>query len=335
MKTVKILKKEAEKVRQLLISLDMIHNGYIPETDKDHLFIPIKKVTEEIKNKFNIVEKELKKLVKEETKLIDVLKKELKEELHSLIPSSFEIIGDIAIIEIPKKLESKEKLIGESLLKIQKNIKVVAKKAGQYEGEFRTRKLKIIAGENRKETIHKENNSRLKLNVETCYFSPRLSTERRRIIDMINPDEEILVMFSGIGPYPITIARNTEAKEIVGIEINPNAHKYAEENIKLNKVKNVILYNGDVRDIVPKLKKKFDRIIMPLPKTADEFLPTVLDISRPGTIVHIYDFLHESEIPNLAIEKVKNYIPKANIKEVVKCGQYSPGKFRICVDFEI
>ena len=85
------------------------------------------------------------------------------------------------------------------------------------------------------------------MNVEKVYFSPRLSEERKRIFQQVKNNETILVMFSGIAVYPIVISKNTKAKAIVGIEINPIAHKYALENLKLNKISNVKLFLDDVK----------------------------------------------------------------------------------------
>ena len=142
-------------------------------------------------------------------KLKEALKNKLTKKQLTLTPSSFDIVGDLAIFsEIPKELKTKEKLIGNTLLKLNKNIKVVLKKSRKYSGKFRTPKLKIIAGEKRKNTELREHNTRLKLDPEKTYFSVRLATERKRIIQQIKNDEEILVMFSGVGPYPITIAKN-------------------------------------------------------------------------------------------------------------------------------
>ncbi len=332
MKAVKVLKKDTEKVRNKLIQLEAFDNSHKITRKDYYVLIPITKIP---KGKFEIVDAELEKIVVPEKTLEEAIKGKLTDEEFKLLPKSFDTVGDIAIVEMPDELEKKEKLIAETLMKLHKHIKVVAKKASFYEGEFRTRKLKIIAGEKRKETVHKENNILLRLNAETCYFSPRLSTERKRIIDMVRPGETILVMFSGVGPYPISISKNTEAKEIIGIEINPDAHRYAEQNIILNKLKNVKAYQGDVRKIVPKLNMKFDRIIMPLPKTAEEFLPTALEASKKGTIIHLYDFSHEEDFPDSTISKVKMYVKKFKIMGVVRCGQYSPGKFRVCADFAV
>jgi len=260
-----------------------------------------------------------------------------KKQLKSL-PTSFDVVGDIAIIDIPEELKKKQKLIADTLLSINKNIKVVCKKAGIHKGQFRTQKLTILSGERRKETEHRETGARLRLNPETVYFSVRLSTERKRIAELVKRGESVLVMFSGVAPYPVVIAKNAHPKEIYAVEKNPKAHSYAVENIKINKLDNIKLYKGDVKITVPKLKKKFDRILMPLPKSAEDFLDTALKASKKGTIVHFYDFLHIDEF-NKAKKKIKSACKtakkKCRILRTTKCGQHAPRVFRICVDFKI
>lgn len=269
----------------------------------------------------------------------EALKSKLTGKQLSLVPSSFDIVGDLAIFsDFPKELKSKEKLIGEALLKLHKNIKVVLKKTKKYSGKYRTPKLRIIAGEKRKETELKENNVRFRLNPEKAYFSVRLATERSRINQLIKPNESILVMFSGVGPYPIGIAKNKKPGEIYSIEINPCAVEYQKENILLNKVSNIRLFKGDVKKIVPKLNKKFDRILMPLPRGAESFLNIALKAAKKNSIIHFYDFLHEDEFKK-AEEKIKKACKsskkKYKILNLVKCGQFGPGIYRICVDFRI
>lgn len=271
-------------------------------------------------------------------KLREALQKKLTKKELKIVKTAYDMVGSIAIIEVPRELVKKEKIIAETILELNKHIKTVVKKAGKHKGKFRLQKYKILAGEKKKETEHKENNCRFKLHIEKTYFSVRLSTERKRIAELVKPNETVLIMFSGVAPYPCVIAKNSQAKEIYGIEINPTAHKYAEENIILNKLNNVKLIKGDVKKIIPKLKKKFDRIAMPLPKSAENFLPVALKASKKGTIIHFYDFLNESEFDK-AEKKVKKACEKAKLKYkllgIVKCGQHSPRVFRICVDFEI
>jgi tRNA (guanine37-N1)-methyltransferase len=252
-------------------------------------------------------------------------KKELKK-----IPRSFDTVGDILIFsEFPKELKKKEKEIGKYLLKQLKNVKIIAKKSKFYSGKYRTPKLKILAGEKRKETIHKENGVLIKLNPEKAYFSPRSGNERLRLSKLIKKDESVLVMFSGVSPFPLVISKHSKAKEIYGIEINKKAHKYAEENIKLNKLRNVKVFKGNVKKILPKINKKFDRIIMPLPKDSEDYLKLALKYLKPKGKIHIYIFAHENDFKKLK-EKYKKYKPK-----LIKAGSPSPGKYRVCLDLQV
>ena len=241
------------------------------------------------------------------------------------LPHSYSITGDILVLN--KSITKKQ---AQQLLKQNKTIKVIAQKTGIHKGKYRLQKLKILAGEKRKTTIHKESGCLFNLNVEKCYFSPRLSNERLRIVKQIKKNETILVMFSGVAIYPIILSKNTKAKEIYAVEINPTAHKYALENLKLNKIQNVKLFKGDVKKILPKIKKKFDRIIMPLPKSAHKHLNLAkMKLKKQGTI-HLYLFSNEKEF-----KKIKEIYSK-NFKKLklVRCGGYAPGVYRICLDLK-
>lgn len=263
-------------------------------------------------------------------KLKDVLKGELQNNELEILRGAFDVVGDIAILEIPDELIPREKLIAESLLKVNKNIKVVVKKLGGHEGVFRIQGYKYLAGEERFETVHKENGIKIKLDISKVYFSVRLATERLRIAKLCQEGERVLVMFSGCAPYPIVISKNSLVKEIIGVEINPEGHRYGLENIKLNKVKNVTLYCGDAKDID---LGKFDRVVMPWPKGGDAYLEIAKKAVKKGGFVHFYDFLEESEF-NLAEEKVKKIFKKYEILGFVKCGQLSPRAYRVCLDFK-
>jgi tRNA (guanine37-N1)-methyltransferase len=255
--------KKAQQVKQFLTENNLFRNDYTFKKTKDHIFFPIKKKTG-IKKRFNFVEfKEIKSLKRsrKDKNLKKAIEQKLSKKELSALRRAFDITGSIAILEIPKELEKKEKLLAETILKIQKNTKTVVKKAGIHATDYRIQRMKHLAGVKTKETIHKEHGIRLKLNVETVYFSPRLANERKRIAKQIKPGESILVMFSGCAPYPCVIAKNTKAKGIIGIELNPTGHKYGLQNIKLNKIRNTKLLQGDVKKMVPKLKQKFDRIM--------------------------------------------------------------------------
>lgn len=189
-------------------------------------------------------------------RLRDAMIGKLTDDEMAHFKAAFDVIGDIAILEIDDILTPKEHIIAETLLGLHKNIKTVLRKAGEHSGRFRTQKMRWLAGKKTKETIHTETGARLMLDVEKVYFSPRLSTERKRITEQVKSGENILVMFSGCAPYPCVIGKNTKARRITGIEINPVGHVYAMKNIKLNKLRTVSLFNGDVKEVVPGIIKR-------------------------------------------------------------------------------
>ncbi len=329
MKTLKVPKKKAEKIRQDLLDKNLLEKYYEIKADKNYVYLPVKDTTD---YDFEMVDLELSK-VEENNSFISILEEELSEDELLMAPKGFDIIGSIAIVEF-NDFEKKE-IFGKAVIASNKNIKTVLEKAGVHSGEFRTQKLDYVCGEETKETIHKENNALIKLNVEKVYFSPRLSTERKRISELVKNNEKILVMFSGCGPYPLVIAKNASPEHITGVELNPVAHKYGQENIRINKLDNITLIKGDVRKVVPDLGQ-FDRIVMPLPKTGEDFLGIAFGASKSGTVIHFYDF---AEDPDISAEKVKKECVKHNIKckilNKVICGDYSPGIHRVCVDFQI
>ncbi|MDP3699067.1 MAG: class I SAM-dependent methyltransferase family protein [Nanoarchaeota archaeon] len=328
----------AEKVKQFLLKKGFLHQDHLPVKELDHIFFAMtKKVAvphaKVVNTKFSFPERQKAVTVDE------LLKKELTAKEMELLPRTQELVGEILILEIPEELKKKGKVIAEAYLKVNKHITTVVKKSDIHTGQYRTRKVTILAGKKTKETIHHENGIELKLHLERTYFSARSGSERLRIAQSIKPGEEVLVMFSGAAPYPLVIAKNSEARHVYGIELNPEAHAYAVENVLLNNLQDrVTIMHGDVKHKIPPLKKKFDRIVMPLPKTGEQFLDLALLKAKKGAIIHLYSFLDEAEI-NPYAKKVKQICKKLG-KEVkvlrkVKCGQFSPGTFRVCLDLKV
>lgn len=271
--------------------------------------------------------------------LKESLRGRISENDIKLVPSSFDIVGSVAIIDIPEEIEKKEKMIAEEMIKLFKPVKTVVKKSGIHYGKYRRQNLEVIAGEKTKVAEYKESGIRLKIDLEKCYFSSRLGTERLRVARLVKPGEKVLVMFSGVAPYPLVIARNAKSGVVYAVEMNPVAHRYAEENVLLNKMQNRIkLFKGDVNDIVPKLKMKFDRILMPMPKTSLTFLKAAFSAAKKGAVIHFYTFGREAEFKEIKrkiLGECRTHKRKCKILRTVKAGQYAPGVFRVCVDFKV
>lgn len=330
--------QKAQQVKQFLLEKKVLHADFLPVKEMGFIYFPMSKKTavpkaQVVSPKFSFPIRE--KVVTIEQLLAEKLTaKELK-----LLPKSQEIIGSILILEIPRELYKKEKFIAQTFLGRHNNVQTVLRKDEAHTGLFRTRKLHFIVGKKTTETIHLESGVRLKLNVEQMYFSARSGNERLRVAKLVQKGEDVLVMFSGAAPYPLVIAKHSPARKVYGVEINPLAHRSAVENVVLNKLESkVVLMMGDACEVVPKLKKRFDRIVMPLPKTGEEFLETALRAAKKGATIHYYSFLREQDIDAEAkrIAVVcKNAGHSVRVLRKVKCGQFSPRTFRTCFDLKV
>jgi tRNA (guanine37-N1)-methyltransferase len=333
---IKVPLKKAEQIKKNLLEDNQIDFRYRPKKDGEYIFFPVQKY----EGTYTVEEKELEenKTKNSAIPFKEALQHILDEnELH-LAKTAYEVVGHIAIIEIPESLEKKEKEIAQCLLDSNNQLHTVVKKSSGHEGTYRTQKMTILAGEQTKVASYKENNCTITYDIENVYFSARLSTERKRISEQVKPKEHILVMFSGAAPYPCVLSKKTEAEEIIGVEINPKGHEYGLENLEQNKIQNVKLFCGDVRKIVPQLHKTFDRIIMPLPKTAEEFLDVALPVAKKGCVIHLYAFYYENEFEkaHAEIDKYcKQFDREYTILSTTKCGQHAPRTYRICVDFKL
>lgn len=272
-------------------------------------------------------------------RLKDALQGVLTDAERQWLVGSYDVVGDIAIILITEKLRMKKLQIAQAILAGNRNIKVVVEKAGFYSGEYRTIPLRFLAGENRKETESREFGIRMRLNPEIVYYSIRSSNERRRIASLVAPGEDVLVLFSGIAPYPLIISRFSQARTIVGIEKNPEAHGYALENLRLNKkLNNIILHLGDAETFLPSVKHFFDRVVMPLPTMAEKFLPAALRVLKYDGYLHFYDFQHSDSFSS-SVAKISAAADAAQRRieslAICRCGHCAPRIYRICLDARI
>jgi len=229
-----------------------------------------------------------------------------------LVYKSYDIVGDIAVIRVPEPLKQRSKIIAEAVMQTNKRLKAVWRQTSSVSGNFRLRGLEFVLGERKTETLHKEHGCIFKVDLEKCYFSPRLSYERMRIAEQVQPGEVILNMFAGVGCYSIVIAKHSKPEKVFSIDINPVAIQYMQENIELNKVEEkVIPVQEDAKKVIEeKLQNVADRVLMPLPEKAYEYLDYVLLALKPtGGWIHYYDFEHTKKGEN-PIEKIELKVSK-------------------------
>ncbi|MBU0761496.1 MAG: class I SAM-dependent methyltransferase family protein [Candidatus Altiarchaeota archaeon] len=320
-------KKNAENVRKMLLADDALDVGRVVRREGDFVFFPLKKRVEVDGAEF--VEGLAQERIEKPRSLKEALAGVLDVADLSLVPSAYTVIGDIAFLELPDQLLGRKNIIGEALLSCFPNVKVAALKISQVDGEYRVPGVEVIAGENRTETVHRENGCFFKLDIATVYFNPRTGSERERVSSKVTSGERVLVLFAGVGPYAVHAAKR--GAEVWAVELNPDAVSYMRENARLNKV-DLKVVEADARDV--KFDVLFDRVIMPLPKQANNFLDVALSCARESGVIHYYCFAHNSlEAVGDVIETAGSLGYKTEILESILCGTYSPCLNKYCVDF--
>lgn len=361
MLTIKIPVQNIEATRQIVLKHKIIDYDYKIKVENGFGHIPIKEGTDEevlskvmeeckeeiIKQNENYTieimdlnaNEDLETVKRFPRSITELLKDKLSEEEIEELKKSFDIIGDIVIVEIPEDLEVHKNEIGQATLQFTKRKTVYMKKSA-VKGVTRVRELELIAGEDNPITIHKEHGTRLKLDVKNVYFSPRLATERKRVQEACEDGEEILDMFAGIGPFPIVIAHEKNVN-ITAVDINEYAIKYLNENIKLNKLApnaHITAICGNTNEVaLNELKdKKFDRLIMNLPGLAPEFLDLAVSLCKEGGVIHYYEFSdgfsQGIERAQIACERQNKKVEILNTRKVKSS---SPGMWHVAIDCKV
>lgn len=249
---------------------------------------------------------------------------------------SYDVLGSIAVLKFEENEKNKiKKKLAKKLLEEHKNIRTVLEKIDKVSGRLRTIKTKFLAGIKTKETIHKESGCYFKLNIDSCYFSPRLVNERLEVARLIKKGK-VLVLFAGVAPFSIIIGKYSKVEKIVSVELGRECSKYAKENIKLNKLKNIEVIQGDVKKVIPKLKEKFDIIVMPRPQLKDTFLKETFKVTKKNTKIYYYDFGKDAEeILEKVKKEAKTSRKKIKIDKIKRAGEIGPYAYRWRVDMTL
>jgi tRNA (guanine37-N1)-methyltransferase len=329
-------RQEAEAVRRKLSAAGLLDGSYLPARDSKFVYFPVKGHPSGMK----LVQKRLKRRQEFAKPLAAELEGRLTPDERAELVKSFDVVGDIAVIEVPEALEGKEKLIADAIMKQQHGVRAVAKKIGGTSGEFRIRPVKVVAGERRTHTICREAGCLFEVDLNRAYFTPRLGMERGRIAALVKRDEKVLVPFAGVGPFAIRIAKAVPSAQVVGIELNPDAAAYFAANVKRNKLRNCTAVKGDVAVLLPgKYRGWADRLAMPLPKDASHFLACCLPCLRKGGVLHYYSFGEAPDYYAKAEEDVRRAAARLGrgarivFRRVVR--PYSKGKDQIVLDVKL
>lgn len=258
--------------------------------------------------------------------------------MKNLLPSSYQIIGNIILIKLPnvKKREQKKR-IAESLMTIFPYVKTVCEITA-IKGELREPKVRILAG-NGTDTIHREGSILYRLDVSKIMFSKGNLFERQRLIKKIKERETIIDMFAGIGYFSLGLAKFSKARRIISIEKNRIAFNYLKENIKLNNIKKIKPMRGDCRRLAKDLKGKADRVIMGYLINTEKYLPFALTMLKKKGIIHFHNIYKEEHLWEKPVQEISNLVEcfgyRYRIIEKRKVKSYAPRVWHVVIDVEI
>ena len=328
---VSVPRDRAEEVRRDLLGRGLLLRHLRIIQDRDRVLLPI---SDRVDLGFPTAEREFHEgfvAVRSYKDVVDV-----PGEVRQHLPSSFDVVGDIALIKLPEELRPHRTGIGSAILRWNPKIRVVLEDRG-VATEHRVRQVEVLAGERRTTTVHVEHGLRYRVDLARAYFSPRLASERKRIVDSTRDGEIVADPFAGVGPYAVLIARRARPRRVYAADVNPVAVDLLRANVAANRADRVDVREGDagkvLRDIAP-----VDRVILDLPHSALEFLPDALAALGPSGTVHLYGIVERAEATARedavrAIARTTGFRVTNLTRRAVR--EYSPTRFQAAFDITV
>jgi tRNA (guanine37-N1)-methyltransferase len=318
---IKVTKRQGQKALVLATKLGIIDKEYNIRKDEGFLCVPlIGEPPEDILNtlkeeglRYEISTRHFQQRRRQKASLAELIEERLPSHLLASLPHSMDLVGDIAILEIPPELDDHKRTIGKAILKANKNVRTVLAKASAVGGIYRLRKFDLLAGENKTETTHREFGCQYRVDLTKAYFSPRLSYEHKRVASVVKEGETVLDLFAGVGPFAILIASTHENVKAYAVDANPHAVEYLKTNIRLNRVNDKVRpFLGDARQVVcERISGTADRVIMNLPERAAEYVDVACLALKPdGGVVHFYSFVSVSNPSEMINQRFKEAVEK-------------------------
>jgi len=273
--------------------------------------------------------------------LRELAKRIVPPDLLKLVPKGFEIIGDIAILNLPRELDGYRFEIGGSLLdSLRPRIRLVVRRASPARDPERVHAYEVLAGSGGFETLHKESGCVFKVDISKAFFSSRLQYERSRIASLVKPGEVVVNMFAGVGPFSIVIAKKVPNVKVYSIDVNPEAYKLMVENVKLNKVEDrVVPLLGDAAEVIDlyNLEGVADRVLMPSPEHAINYLAKAVESLKAQGVIHYYDVAHRAKgLREHVLERVSRILDcmrcRWRVEGVREIRSVAPSKTYVCAD---
>lgn len=331
---VRVDREDGEATRQALVAEGVLDGDRQIAVEDGDLYVPITD-PESVPAEYEVVERETGERDRQQTPA-DVLGEE----------PTYERLGEIVVIDEDDPDRARE--VADAIVSSDVPCQTVMNRASKVQGEFRVRDWEVLAGDGT-ETVHREYGHEFLLDVATVYFSPRLATERHRVIEQVESGELVVDMFAGVGPFAVPMA--TRGADVIGVDANPDAVRYLRENAERNGVADRVTgINADVRNVVDgvedaeteSVRRGFrdsaDRLVANLPHSADEFLDTAVALAGDECVLHFYDIQHEDDRfgpGERAIREAagEEYDVTVETRHTVR--SYAPHELNVCLDVRL
>jgi len=320
---VRVPREDGEATRRALADADLIDRDAEIDEEEGFLYIPVSDPGA-VPTGYDVVEHDVDRR-EDQTLPGDLLG----------VEPTYERLGEIAIIDEDDPERARE--VATAIADADLPLSTVINKRSAVKGTERVRDWEVLVGEGT-ETVHREYGSTFALDVTKVYFSPRLATERHRVIEQVEPGERAFDMFAGVGPFAVPMAIG--GADVVGVDINPEAIAYLEENARRNGVSDrVTAIHGDVREVAPDYAGWADRIVMNLPHSADDFLDAAVTIAGEACTLHYYDIQPEEAPFEPGERAVRDTAESAGYDVTVEARHvvrsYSPREVNVCLDVRL
>ena len=319
---VRVPTDRGEETRQALAARDLLDRRYEITAAAGHLYVPVTD-PDAVPAEYEVVDHDVPAR-ETQTTPADVLGAE----------PSYERLGDIVVLD--EDDPDRAARIAEAIRESDLRATTVVNRASKVSGELRVREWDVLYGAST-ETVHREYGHEFALDIAAVYFSPRLATERHRVVEQVRDGERALDMFAGVGPFAVPMAARGAA--VVACDLNPVAVEYLRENARRNGVSDrVTAIEGDVRDLATDYAGWADRLVMNLPHTAGEFLDTAVELAGAECVLHYYDIQHEDDPFGPGTRAIRAaaepaYDVAVETERVVR--SYAPHEQNVCLDVRL
>jgi tRNA (guanine37-N1)-methyltransferase len=335
---VRVAREDGERTRERLAEAGALDDDHEIVVEDDWLYLPVSDRAA-VPSDLTVVERAAPERTIQQTPA-DLLGWE----------PSYERLGDVVVLDEDDPERARE--IADAVVASDLPVETVLNRASKVKGELRVRDWEVLAGggtetsnESRgsgdsspgTETVHREYGHEFALDLAEVYFSPRLATERHRVVEQVGEGERALDMFAGVGPFAVPMA--SRGAEVVAVDLNPVAVEYLRENARRNGVADrVTAIEGDVCEVADEYADWADRLVMNLPHSADDFLDAAVALAGDDAVLHYYDIQHEDDPygpGEAAIRAAAEPEYEVGVETRHTVRSYAPHEYNVCLDVRL